>query len=59
MFRYLSGVTSNLAGMRIVTDIDARSALLVAAHRSIRKQGGDSSTCRIDKTLDERGTTDG
>jgi hypothetical protein len=46
--------------MRIVKDIDARSAFLVAAHRSIRKQGCVPSTCRIDEPLDERGTaTDG
>ena len=56
-FRYLSGATSNLDGMRIQKDIGARSALLVAAHRSIREQGGDPSTSRIDEPLDERGTT--
>jgi hypothetical protein len=46
--------------MRIRKDIDARSGFLVAAHRSIREQGGDPSTSRIDEPLDERGTaTDG
>lgn len=55
-FRYLSGVTSTLDGMRLRNDIDAPSGRLVAAHRLIRKHGGDPSTSRTDEPLDERGT---
>jgi hypothetical protein len=46
--------------MRIRRDIDARSALLVAAQCQLSEQGGASSTNWIDESLDERGTaTDG
>lgn len=46
--------------MRLRNDIDAPSVRLVAAHRLIRKHGGDPSTSRTDESLDERGTaTDG
>jgi hypothetical protein len=41
-------------------DIDAELRLFVAVRQSIREQGGDSSSRRVDELLDERGmATDG